>query len=148
MLPEQEELFREIILDHHKRPRHAQELSAATDSLASQNPETGDSATVWAVRRNEVLEEVACVVGGSAVLTASASLMCQLCRGKSVETVYRLCDSFLQMLSGPTASLDAFEELGDAIALSGIRRFPARVKCAALPWRTLRSLLDGGVRIA
>lgn len=142
MDPEQEEIFKEIILDHHKRPRNAKLPAEATHRAEGRNPETGDRVALAFSLNAGAVSQIGIQAEGSAVLVASCSLLSVFARGKSVAGLLDSIQRFLELLNEPDAPLSEFESFGDIIALSGIRQFPARVKCASLPWRTFQQELQ------
>lgn len=136
-----EELSEEIILDHHKRPRNYRAIEPCDCAAKGANPTCGDEVKVYVRREGDILADVAFTGQGCAISRASASLMTVKAKCQSESEVRRLYDQLRGVLVGPEA--DSSRELGDLSALSGVRRFPARVKCALLPWCTLEAALEG-----
>jgi len=136
-----EELSEEIILDHHKRPRNCRAIQPCDCSAQGINPSCGDEVKVYVRREGDILADVAFTGQGCAISRASASLMTVKTKGRSESVARKLSDQLRDMLIGPNAEFP--RELGDLSALSGVRSFPARIKCALLPWRTLEAALDG-----
>lgn len=136
-----EELSEEIILDHHKRPRNYRAIEPCDCSAEGINPSCGDEVKVYVRREGESLSDVAFTGQGCAISRASASLMTTKTRGRPEVEARKLFSQVREMLAGPEAGAPA--ALGDLAALSGVRFFPARIKCALLPWRTLEAALEG-----
>jgi nitrogen fixation protein NifU and related proteins len=129
-------LYRDVIVDHNTHPRNFRALD--TDCRAEGfNPLCGDRLTVYVRVENGAIRDVAFQGLGCAIATASASLMTESVKGKTVADADALVDRVQQMVS---ASSDApVDDLGALSALAGVRRFPVRVKCAMLAWHTLRA---------
>ena len=133
------DLYRDVILDHNKRPRNFGRLAPPAQSARGHNPLCGDQLTVYAELEGGVLDEVRFEGTGCAISVASASLMTEALRGKSAAEAERLFNLVHDLLTRADAPVPA--ELGKLAALSGVREFPARVKCASLCWHTLRAAL-------
>ena len=136
-----EELSEEIILDHHKRPRNFRAIEACECSAEGTNPSCGDEVKVYVRREADILSDVAFTGQGCAISRASASLMTTKTKNRTESEARHLSAQVREMLIVPEVAPP--RELGDLSALSGVRRFPARIKCALLPWRTLEAALDG-----
>lgn len=138
-----EDLYQEIILDHNKRPRHYGPLEGATHRADGRNPLCGDELAV-SIRLNlDAVEAVHFQGQGCAISKASASLMTEALEGKSVAEARAYARRIIDGL-GPDAGGWTFGEAGDLAALSGVRKFPARIKCATLAWYAFLSALEGG----
>ena len=135
------DLYQEIILDHNKRPRNYREMPECTCSAEGNNPLCGDEVKVFVRVEDDRLSDVAFQGQGCAISRASASMMTGKTKGRSTVEARALSGKVRDMLLGPEA--EAPRELGDLAALSGVRKFPARIKCAMLPWHTLEAALDG-----
>jgi nitrogen fixation NifU-like protein len=135
------DLYQEIILDHNKRPRNYRELPECTCSAEGNNPLCGDEVKVFVKVDKGTLADVAFQGQGCAISRASASMMTGKTKGRSEEEARVLSGKVRDMLLGPESSPPS--DLGDLAALSGVRKFPARIKCAMLPWHTLEAALDG-----
>lgn len=140
-MPELVELYQEIILDHNKRPRNFREIPSCTCSAEGHNPLCGDEVKVFVNLEEGTLTDVAFQGQGCAISRASASLMTGKTKGRTTGQARDMSAQVRDMLLGPEAPPPA--ELGDLAALSGVRKFPARIKCAMLPWRALEAALDG-----
>jgi nitrogen fixation NifU-like protein len=133
------ELYQEVIFDHYKRPRNFRALPGADCHAEGHNPLCGDRVTVYLKTRDGVIEDVSFEGSGCAISTASASLMTEVLKGKPLAEVERLFAGFHAMVTD--AAPGTYAELGKLEVLSGVREFPARVKCATLAWHTLNAAL-------
>lgn len=134
------DLYQEIILEHNRRPRNFGELAGANRQAEGYNPLCGDKVHVFARLEGDKVAGLSFDGAGCAISQASASLMTEAVEGKSLDEVRAIFDRFLQLLTGavPTAS----GELGNLEVFVGVSRYPMRVKCATLPWHTLRAALE------
>jgi nitrogen fixation protein NifU and related proteins len=139
------ELYQETILDHSKRPRNFREMPEATGRAQGFNPLCGDKATVFVRLEDDVVRDVSFKGAGCSISTASASIMTESLKGKSRTQVEELFQRFHSLItSDPSrAAENAAPELGKLAAFSGVCEFPVRVKCASLPWHTLKAALQG-----
>ncbi len=135
------DLYQEIILDHNKRPRNFREIAGCTCCAEGRNPLCGDELEVFVQLDQGRLSDVAFQGQGCAISRASASMMTTKTKGRTGEEAKDLAKAVRGMLLGPEAEPPA--ALGDLAALSGVRKFPARIKCAMLPWHTLEAALGG-----
>lgn len=133
------DLYQEVIFDHYKRPRNCRHLDPASHHAEGYNPLCGDKVTIYLKVDHGVIEDVAFEGAGCAIATASASLMTEALKGRKVDEVEALFQDFRDMVTDAPASGTA--ELGKLKVLSGVREFPARVKCATLAWHTLHAAL-------
>lgn len=140
-MSELDDLYQEIILDHNKRPRNFREMPDCTCHADGNNPLCGDEVRVFVKLDGEKLTEVAFQGHGCAISRASASMMTGKTAGRTTAEAGELSTKVREMLLGPEAAPP--RELGDLAALSGVRKFPARIKCAMLPWHTLEAALRG-----
>jgi nitrogen fixation NifU-like protein len=138
------EIHEEIILDHHKRPRNFRVLIDCTCAAEGVNPSCGDEVKVFIRIEEDVLSDISFQGQGCAISRAAASLMTVRCKGRSSAEVKEVASRVRAMLLETKDAMSA--DLGDLAALSGVRRFPARVKCALLPWHTLEAALAGRAR--
>jgi nitrogen fixation protein NifU and related proteins len=138
------ELYRDVILDHNRNPRNFGRLedAAGVQHADGHNPLCGDRLTVYVRMNGERVEEVRFEGSGCAISTAAASLMTEAVKGKERPVVRALFDEVHRLLTHHDAKPEA--QLGKLAALSGVREFPARVKCATLSWHTLNAALDSG----
>jgi nitrogen fixation NifU-like protein len=130
------ELYREVILDHNKQPRNFGVLAPA-DQARGHNPLCGDQLTVFVRMNGDQLEDIRFEGKGCAISTASASLMTEAVKGRSREEIARLFGQVHALFTQDGTGA----ELGKLAALSGVREYPARVKCASLCWHTLNAAL-------
>jgi nitrogen fixation NifU-like protein len=137
--PNLEDLYQEVILDHNKRPRNFRALDGA-QKAEGYNPLCGDRLTVYLRVEDGVIKEATFEGSGCAISKASASLMTDSVKGKTVAEAKALFERFHRAV---TASPDApIEDLGKLSALTGVRQFPVRVKCATLAWYALRAAAE------
>jgi nitrogen fixation protein NifU and related proteins len=136
---ELDDLYQEVILDHNRRPRNFRVLDEGRQAEGF-NPLCGDHLTVYLRVADGVIADVAFQGAGCAISKASASLMTESIKGKSVADATRLIERFQQMVT--TQPADPVTGLGKLEALAGVRQFPVRVKCATLAWHTLRAALE------
>ena len=137
-----QDLYRDVILDHNKRPRNFGSLDTASAHAEGHNPLCGDRLTVSLRMDGERIEDIRFEGKGCAISTASASLMTEAVKGKDRAAVRALFERVHALLTAPQAAAAA--DLGKLAALSGVREFPARVKCASLCWHTLNAALEHG----
>ena len=147
-MSELRELYQSVILDHNKQPRNFREPEGANRTADGFNPLCGDKITVYLELEDDVVKDVGFSGSGCAISTASASLMTQSIKGKSVADVRQLFDGFHELVTGNPGEEADSEGLGKLAVFSGVREFPVRVKCATLAWYTMRSALDGTGEVA
>jgi nitrogen fixation protein NifU and related proteins len=136
------ELYQEVILDHNKHPRNRGKLEALTDSAEGHNPLCGDNITVYVLQKDGVVDDVKFEGSGCAISTASASMMTEAIKGKSLQEVEAVFREFQEMVTA-TGEVEDHPDLGDLEVLAGVREYPVRIKCATLPWHTLKAALKG-----
>jgi len=136
-----DELYREVILDHHRAPRGAGTLDAPDLEAAGKNPSCGDELTLQLRLDGERIAEVSAVTCGCAIATASGSILAELITGRTLAEVRELADAFREHMHGDDDELPDALDPGDLDVLTGVRRFPARIKCALLPWMTVLEAL-------
>jgi nitrogen fixation protein NifU and related proteins len=136
------DLYRDVILDHNRQPRNFGSLEPADGRAEGHNPLCGDQLAVFVRLDGERLADIRFEGHGCAISTASASLMTEAVKGKDRAAIAQLFGKVHALLTQPHAAADA--ELGKLAALSGVREFPARVKCASLCWHTLNAALERG----
>ncbi|MEM1243491.1 MAG: Fe-S cluster assembly sulfur transfer protein SufU [Pseudomonadota bacterium] len=137
-------LYQELIIDHGKNPRNFGELNPHDRQAEGFNPLCGDKLTLYLTLTDDIITEVKFKGAGCAISTASASLMTDAIKGKSITEVQQLFSSFHDMITQGQQTMD----LGKLAVLSGVREFPMRVKCATLAWHTLQSALHNAAEIA
>ncbi len=135
------DLYRDVILDHNKQPRNFGRLEPPAHSADGHNPLCGDQLTVYALLDGDVIRDLSFEGDGCAISVASASLMTEAVKGRTRAEAAHLFGLVHDLLTRADAPAPA--ELGKLAALSGVREFPARVKCASLCWHTLNAALEG-----
>lgn len=143
IMSELSELYQQVILDHNKKPRNFHKLEAANRTAEGYNPLCGDQLTVYLQLEDEVVKEVSFEGSGCAISKAAASMMTQSVKGKSKQEAETLFDEFHRMVTGELDEETTPNNLGRLTIFSGVRDFPARVKCASLSWHTMRAALHG-----
>jgi nitrogen fixation protein NifU and related proteins len=143
MIPEIEELYQEVILDHSRRPRNFGELPDAAVLVHGDNPACGDEIHL-AVKFDAAggLEDIKFTGSGCAISQASASLMTMKLKGKSRGEAMEMLRAFHDMVTND--AVEAPKTLGDLRVMRGVRNFPQRVKCAILPWRAVEQAFEQG----
>ncbi|MBE7558313.1 SUF system NifU family Fe-S cluster assembly protein [bacterium] len=136
------ELYQEVILDHSKRPRNFGALPQSNRRAEGYNPLCGDRITVYMLVEDGVVAAVAFEGAGCAICTASASMMTQALVGKTEAEVEGLFRGFHALVTEETALNADTSKLGKLSVFAGVREFPIRVKCATLPWHTMRAALE------
>ena len=126
----------ETILDHNRQPRNFRALDGARQA-EGHNPLCGDRLTVFVSMREGVIEDAAFQGFGCAIAKASASLMTERVKGRTLVEAEELFGRLQRMMTSAAGDVDS--DLGDLSALAGVRQFPVRMKCAMLPWQTLRA---------
>jgi nitrogen fixation protein NifU and related proteins len=147
-MSELDELYQEVILDHNKSPRNFRSMTNANRKAEGYNPLCGDHVTVFVHVDNGVIDDISFEGSGCAISKASASMMTTELKGKKEEDAERLFEKVHKMLTGDVGAEFAPENLGKLAILSGVCKFPARVKCASLAWHTVNSALKGGTEPA
>ena len=135
------ELYQEVILDHNRHPRNFGARDDASHTAEGYNPLCGDRLTVYLNLDGDVIRNVSFHGSGCAISRASASVMTTYLKGKSGQEARALFEQFHAMVTGENSNEVDILELGDMAALSGVCRFPIRVKCATLAWHTMRAAL-------
>jgi nitrogen fixation NifU-like protein len=133
------DLYQEVILDHNRRPRNFHALADANRSAEGYNPLCGDRLTLYLKVDGGIVTDVSFEGAGCAISKASASLMTDAVKGKTVAEAEALFDRFHRMVTTPPEQ--PVEDLGKLSALAGVREFPVRVKCASLAWHTLKAAM-------
>ncbi len=142
------DLYQEVIVDHSKRPRNFRKLEGATCQGEGYNPLCGDKVTVYLKVSGGVIQDVGFEGSGCAISTASASIMTECLKSKTVAEAEALFQRFHDLVTGEPGQAPDMETLGKLAAFGGVCEFPARVKCATLAWHTLRSALKGEEKVA
>jgi len=137
---ELQDLYRELILDHSRSPRHFGKLADATHTAEGINPLCGDKLRLYLrVADDDVIADAAFEGSGCAISVASASLLTEIVIGKTRDHALEFFQAVTRHLTAPNANTTVDIDLGKIRALDGVREFPTRVKCATLPWHALNS---------
>ena len=136
-----EDLYQEIILDHYRNPRNCCVIENPHRKIEGFNPLCGDTLTVYLNLENGVIKNISFQGSGCAISKASASLMTKNTKGKTVEDAEKLFNMVHLLVTKGPDILESIDTLGELAALSGIYKFPSRVKCAILAWQALMAAL-------
>jgi nitrogen fixation protein NifU and related proteins len=135
------ELYQQVILDHNRKPRNFQKLADANHTAEGFNPLCGDQIQLYVKLEDDQIRDIGFQGSGCAISRASASLMTSALKGKSAGEAEELFQRFHRLVTTDEETDPA--ALGKLAVFSGVREFPARVKCASLAWHTLRAALQG-----
>ena len=135
-----DQLYRRVIMDHYKNPRNKGELTDGGLTIDMNNPTCGDRIHLTMQVEDGIVQDAKFDGEGCSISMASASMMTQAVKGKSVEDAVRMSKAFSDMMLGK--DLDEDLDLGDIEALSGVSQFPARIKCATLAWKAMEKGVD------
>ena len=130
-----DDLYREVILDHHRHPRGRERLLDPDVTAEGRNPSCGDEVTLQLDFDGDRISAVGVDARGCAISTSSGSMLADLIEGMTVAEAQQVADSFRRTLHGEEFPVDV--DLGDLEALQGVQKFPVRIKCAILPWVTM-----------
>lgn len=133
------DLYQQVIMDHKKNPRNFREIVDANHMAHGNNPLCGDALVVYVKLNDGVIEDVSFQGSGCAISVASASLMTETLKGKTLEEAEKLYDNVHNALTGESENA---ELAGKLQVLGGVKEFPARVKCATLSWHTVHAAMD------
>jgi len=136
------ELYQEVILDHSKKPRNFREIEKAEHHAKGYNPLCGDRVTVFVTLKDGAIQDVSFQGDGCAISTASASMMTESLKGKTMAEAEALFGKFHDLVTGKLPPGEGTEGLGKLAVFAGVQEFPIRVKCATLAWHTLRAAID------
>jgi nitrogen fixation NifU-like protein len=135
------DLYQEVILDHNRRPRNFRVIDPASAVQEGFNPLCGDRLTLYLTLDGHVIRDVAFQGSGCAISKASASIMTEVLKGKTIDEARALFERFHRLItSDPSAPA---EDLGKLSVLAGVREFPTRVKCASLAWHAMKAAVSG-----
>lgn len=135
-----DQLYRQVILDHSQNPHHYGKLDESTRTIELNNPTCGDVIQLHFLIEGNRITDIRFSGHGCTISKASASMMTDLMVGKTLEEALQLEKQFSLLVQGE--EVQDVEELGDAILLSGVAKFPARIKCATLSWKALEKALS------
>jgi nitrogen fixation NifU-like protein len=145
-MSELSDLYQEVILDHNRRPRNFRVIEAPSHHAEGYNPLCGDRLDLFVAVEGDRIADVAFQGSGCAISKASASLMTDALKGRTVQEARELFERFHRMVTTPPDA--PVEDLGKLSVLAGVREFPVRVKCASLAWHTLKAALDREQRVS
>lgn len=140
-MPDLNELYQEMILDHNRAPRNFRVLNNADRSAVGHNPLCGDQITIYIAMDGDRIKDIGFQGAGCAISKASASMMTEAVKGKTLDEARELFDAFHKMVTDRPDALPDVEKLGKLAAFAGVCEFPTRVKCASLAWHTLLAAL-------
>jgi len=138
------DLYQEVILDHNRRPRNFRALPGASHTAEGYNPLCGDRLTLYLKVANDTIEDVSFEGAGCAISKASASMMTDELKGRTIAEADALFARFHRMVTTPPDQ--QVEDMGKLSSLAGVREFPVRVKCASLAWHTLKAAFKNTAR--
>jgi nitrogen fixation NifU-like protein len=142
------DLYQEVILDHNKSPHNFREMGDASRIALGHNPLCGDKLKLYVRIEGDLIADVAFQGSGCAISKASASIMTDAVKGKRLAEAEALYGEFHALLTGPPDVKADGAGLGKLAVFSGVREFPARVKCATLAWHTLQTALKNQQEVA
>lgn len=137
-----DQLYRQVIMDHYKNPRNYGEFPDGALTIKMNNPTCGDRIQLQLIVEAGKISDVRFTGEGCSISLASASMMTETIKGRTVEEALELVDIFIGMMLGKDYDDEKYD-LGDIEALQGVQKFPARIKCATLAWKALEKGLTG-----
>ena len=140
------DLYQEVILDHNRRPRNFYAIRDASQTAEGYNPLCGDRLTLYMKVSGDVITDLSFEGAGCAISKASASMMTDALKGRTIAEANALFDRFHRMVTTPPEQ--AVEDMGKLSSLAGVREFPVRVKCASLAWHTLKAAMAKQPRVS
>jgi nitrogen fixation NifU-like protein len=142
-LEQLDEMYESIILDHYRNPRHTDPLDHADVDVEAQNPFCGDEIHIQLTLDDDgKVQEISVSGRGCAISQSSASLLSEMLEGKDVEQAMEQITLMRRMLRNDNMTEEELDQLGDLVALEGVKRFPVRIKCALLSWTALEDALQ------
>lgn len=130
-----DQLYRSVIMDHYKNPRNKGVIEDGALTIDMNNPTCGDRIRLTLDIVDDIVQDAKFDGEGCSISMSSASMMTEAIKGKTIEDALKMSDEFSKMMLGEDYEID--EEAGDIEALSGVAKFPARIKCATLAWKAL-----------
>lgn len=130
-----DQLYRSVIMDHYKNPRNKGIIEDGALTIDMNNPTCGDRIRLTLDIQDDIVKDAKFEGEGCSISMSSASMMTEAIKGKSITEALKMSDEFSKMMLGEDYEID--EEAGDIEALSGVAKFPARIKCATLAWKAL-----------
>lgn len=134
-----DDLYRRVIMDHYKKPRNRGTFEDDTVTVDLNNPTCGDRISLQLKLNDGIVEDAKFTGEGCSISMSSASMMTEAVKGKTLEQAHELAKRFSALVKGENATFDEYEDIE---ALSGVNKFPARIKCATLAWNALRKGID------
>ena len=141
-MSELRDLYQDVILDHNKRPRNYGPLEDADRDAEGYNPLCGDRFSVHVKLDGDTISDIRFEGSGCAISTASASVMTEMLKGKTIQEARVLFESFHDLVTGKAEGATDLATLGKLAVFSGVSEFPVRVKCATLSWHTTQAALE------
>jgi len=141
------DLYQEVILDHNRRPRNFRVIEGAIRRAEGHNPLCGDRLSLYLQVEGDVIKDASFQGSGCAISKASASMMTDSVKGKTLGEAREMFDEFHRMVTGKTDPEQNAARLGKLAVFEGVRHYTARVKCASLAWHTLRSAVDAADQV-
>lgn len=133
-----DDLYRRVIMDHYKNPRNKGRFEDGSVSVDLHNPTCGDRISLQMKVENGIVQDSRFVGEGCSISMSSASMMTEAVKGKTLEEALSMAESFSSLMKGENVEFD-YEDIE---ALSGVKKFPARIKCATLAWNALRKGIE------
>lgn len=130
-----DDLYRRVIMDHYKKPRNRGELADNAVTIQLNNPTCGDRISLQLLVEDNIVKDARHTGEGCSISISSASMMTEAIKGKTVEQALEYADRFSHLMQGEDVTFDDYEDIE---ALSGVNKFPARIKCATLAWNALK----------
>ncbi|MCM3783238.1 SUF system NifU family Fe-S cluster assembly protein [Neobacillus mesonae] len=134
-----DDLYRRVIMDHYKNPRNRGSFTNEAVTIDLNNPTCGDRISLQLKVKDGIVEDAKYTGDGCSISMSSASMMTEAIKGKSMDQALNLADRFSSLMQGEEQEFDEYEDIE---ALSGVNKFPARIKCATLAWNALRKGID------
>jgi nitrogen fixation NifU-like protein len=134
-----DDLYRRVIMDHYKNPRNRGTLDDETLTINLNNPTCGDRISLQLQVEEGIVKKAKFTGEGCSISMSSASMMTEAVKGKTMEQALDIANRFSSLMKGEEVDFDDYEDLE---ALSGVNKFPARIKCATLAWNALRKGID------
>lgn len=132
---ELDDLYRRVIMDHYKKPRNRGKLDENSVTIELNNPTCGDRISLQLIIEDNIVKDARHTGEGCSISISSASMMTEAIKGKTVNQALDYADRFSHLMQGEEVTFDDYEDLE---ALSGVNKFPARIKCATLAWNALK----------
>ena len=140
MFDDLSELYQEVILDHSRSPRNFRRLEGANREAEGHNPLCGDEVRLYLLMEGDVVKDISWQGSGCAISKASASILTTALKGRTRDEVNRLFEKVREMV---TTGKQNGEDIGKLAVFAGVHKFPARVKCAILPWHAVMAAVEG-----